>query len=62
MSFPNKNPAPLGLYPQPVISSGSDHNKSQISPSWGISYILFKFYIYSIVFNLGDNPPCKQKI
>ena len=31
------HPAPLGLTPQPCVSSGSDHNKSHIGPSCGTS-------------------------
>lgn len=35
MSCPNVYPAPLGEIPQPYRSSGSDHRRSHIGPSWG---------------------------
>ena len=37
MSWPKVYPAPLGEIPHPHLSSGSDHNKSHIGPSWGTS-------------------------
>ena len=44
----------------PTLSSGSDHNKSQIGPDEGISSPLFNFLISSTLFICGDNPPCTQ--
>lgn len=35
-SYPNRYPAPRGLTPQPWMSSGSDHIRSQYAPWWGI--------------------------
>eukprot|EP00962_Isochrysis_galbana_P055385 scaffold27150_cov147-Isochrysis_galbana.AAC.3 len=35
--MPNVCPAPRGEIPQPHRSSGSDHSRSHIGPSWGIS-------------------------
>lgn len=35
MSCPNVYPAPRGEIPQPYLSSGSDHRRSHIGPSWG---------------------------
>ena len=37
MSAPKVYPAPLYEIPHPALSSGSDHNKSQIGPSCGAS-------------------------
>lgn len=63
ISLPNKYPAPLGDIPQPlVILSGSDHNKSQMGPSWGTSYFLSNLLISSNLSKEGDNPPCNEKI
>jgi len=61
MSYPKVYPAPLGDIPQPPLSSGSDHNKSHMGPSWGTSYILSKALISSRVSVDGDNPPWRQK-
>lgn len=61
ISEPNVNPAPLGEIPQPFLSSGSDHKRSHIGPSWGVSYL---DYISFISFKLsmdGDKPPWRQK-
>jgi len=57
---PNKYPAPLGLKAHPSISSGSDHIKSHIGPSWGISYFLSIVLISSIDLIEGDRPPWMQ--
>lgn len=62
MFFPNVNPAPRGLRPQPVISSGSLHNRSHIGPSWGTSWYLSSCFIESNVVRVGLSPPCRQKI
>ena len=61
ISYPKVYPAPLGEIPHPPLSSGSDHNKSHIGPSWGTSWILSNFLISSRVSVDGDNPPCNQK-
>jgi len=45
----------------PILSSGSDHNKSHIGPSLGTSPTLSKSLILSKVSINGDKPPCKQK-
>ena len=37
MSYPKAYPAPLGEISNPILSSGSDHNKSHIGPSFGTS-------------------------
>ena len=55
-------PAPLGLTPQPCVSSGSDQRRSHIGPSWGTSCFLSIVLIWSNVCMLGDNPPCTQNI
>ena len=46
----------------PLILSGSDHNKSHIGPSYGISYTLSNYRILSNVSKDGESPPCKQNI
>ena len=55
-------PAPLGLTPQPCVSSGSDQRRSHIGPSCGTSCFLSIVLIWSNVCMLGDNPPCTQNI
>lgn len=35
--YNSEAPAPRGLSPQPSISSGSDHSRSHMAPSWGTS-------------------------
>lgn len=62
ISPPKRYPAPLGLKPQPSISSGSDHIRSHIAPSWGTSIFLSIALISSKVWIDGDKPPWTQKI
>jgi hypothetical protein len=59
---PKVYPAPRGEIPQPHRSSGSDHRRSHIGPSWGTSWTRSKFRMLSRVSIDGDNPPCKQNI
>lgn len=48
---------------QPFLSStGSDQSKSHKSPAGGIYVGLCKDYIFLILVNYGDNPPCMQRI
>jgi len=62
ITWPNVYPAPRGEMPQPHRSSGSDHNKSHIGPSWGTSWTRSKFLMLSRVSIDGDNPPWRQNI
>ena len=62
MSPPKRYPAPLGLILQPLMSSGSDHMRSHMAPSWGTSYFLSITLISSKVLIEGDSPPWTQKI
>lgn len=55
-------PAPLGETLKPQRSSGSDHNKSHIGPSWGISYALSNYLMWSKESIEGLNPPCSPNI
>lgn len=48
--------------PQPQRSSGSDHKRSHIGPSWGTSWTRSKLRMLSRVSIDGDSPPCKQNI
>ena len=59
---PKVYPAPRGEIPQPHRSSGSDHRRSHIGPSWGTSWTRSKLRMLSRVSMDGDNPPCKQNI
>lgn len=59
-TIPNKNPAPLGLYLYPCISSGSLHTKSHPAPFSGIYCTLCIERISSNVLAEGDSPPCIQ--
>jgi hypothetical protein len=59
---PNKYPAPLVFNLQVDTFYGSDHIKSAIGPSWGISMFLLSTLIWSIVLSYGDNPPWTQNI
>lgn len=58
---PNRYPAPRGESAHPVMSSGSDHMRSQYAPWWGISWALSRTWIWSIDPNAGDNPPWTHK-
>lgn len=62
VTWPKVYPAPRGETPQPHLSSGSDHNRSHIGPSWGTSWKRSKFLILSRVSIVGESPPCKQNI
>lgn len=55
-------PAIDRVYMSSKVPSGSDQSRSQIAPSCGISLILSKLLISSMVLILGDKPPCTQKI
>lgn len=48
--------------PQPQRSSGSDHRRSHMGPSWGTSWTRSKFLMLSSVSIDGDNPPWRQNI
>jgi len=61
-TWPKVYPAPRGEIPQPHLSSGSDHNKSHMGPSWGTSWTRSKFRMLSRVSIEGESPPCKQNI
>ncbi|BAS86936.1 Os03g0805350 [Oryza sativa Japonica Group] len=53
---------PRGEIPQPHRSSGSDHRRSHMGPSWGTSWTRSKLRMLSSVSMDGDNPPCRQNI
>lgn len=60
---PKSQPAPRGLVAHvSMVSSGSDHTRSQKAPSWGISWPRSIIRIWSKVFTSGDKPPCTQRI
>lgn len=61
-TWPKVYPAPRGDIPQPQRSSGSDHKRSHMAPSWGTSWTRSKLLTLSRVSIDGDSPPCKQKI
>ena len=61
-SEPNRYPAPLGDTPHPWVSSGSDHRRSHMGPSWGTSCFRSMVRIWSRVWMLGERPPCTQNI
>lgn len=62
MSCPNVYPAPRGDIPHPQRSSGSDHSKSHMGPSWGTSCTRSMERTWSRVSMDGESPPCKQNI
>jgi len=62
ITWPKVYPAPLGEMPQPHRSSGSDHNRSHMGPSWGTSWTRSKLRMLSRVSMEGDNPPWRQNI
>lgn len=61
-TWPKVYPAPLGDIPQPQRSSGSDHKRSHMGPSWGTSWTRSKLRMLSRVSMDGDNPPWRQNI
>jgi len=48
--------------PQPHRSSGSDHKRSHIGPSWGTSWTRSRLRTLSRFSIDGDKPPWRQKI
>lgn len=62
ITWPKVYPAPRGEIPQPHRSSGSDHKRSHMGPSWGTSWTRSKFRMLSRVSMDGDSPPCRQNI
>lgn len=62
ITWPKVYPAPLGEIPQPQRSSGSDHRRSHMGPSWGTSCTRSKLRMLSRVSMDGDNPPWRQNI
>lgn len=62
VTWPKVYPAPRGEIPQPHRSSGSDHKRSHMGPSWGTSWTRSKFRMLSRVSMDGDSPPCRQNI
>lgn len=62
VTWPKVYPAPLGDMPQPQRSSGSDHKRSHMGPSWGTSCTRSKFRMLSRFSTEGDKPPCRQNI
>ena len=61
-TWPKVYPAPRGDMPQPHRSSGSDHRRSHIGPSWGTSWTRSKLRTLSRFSMDGDKPPWRQKI
>jgi hypothetical protein len=61
-TWPKVYPAPRGDMPQPHLSSGSDHRRSHIGPSWGTSWTRSKLRTLSRFSMDGDKPPWRQKI
>src|SRR5277367_3908009 len=62
MSAPKRKPAPRGERPQPSISSGSDHSRSHMAPSWGTSCLRSMRRILSTVSMRGLSPPRTQRM
>ena len=57
ITWPNVQPAPLGLTLKPNRSSGSLQRRSQIAPSCGTYWNLSSLRMSSRVVNEGDKPP-----
>ena len=63
ISSPKVYETPLSFGPHPLTPlSGSDHNKSHITPLSGIDKGLLISLTYLSVIKSGDNPPCIQNI